>query len=141
MGVRGLAPFYGRRTLRPPSMEAAHAVGRRASYRPVRPNSMYYNEPLMRGSLFVGVYNGDRSIGAANLRKGFTPSMAGAPCAPLQWKRPCRPPSHWRFHQKELSGNALNLINQWPHRQKCNISGNSREQVMYGYSRGLQPSL
>ena len=32
----------------------------------------------MRGSLFVGVYNGDRSIGVANLRKGFTPSMEAA---------------------------------------------------------------
>ncbi len=48
-----------------------------ASHRPVPP------EPLMGGSLFVGVYNGDRSIGAANLRKGLAPSMAGAPCAPF----------------------------------------------------------
>ena len=62
MGVRGLVPFNG----------SAPRT------RPCRPKSMYYNEPPMRCSLFVGVYNGDRSIGIANRRKGFTPSMEAA---------------------------------------------------------------
>ncbi len=61
---------------------------------PCHSNFGSVNEPTMIGSLFVGVYNGDRSIGAANLRKGFTPSMeaalplAGAPCAPFYGSAP-----------------------------------------------------
>ena len=67
MGVRGLATFYG---------SASRT-------RPCRPKSMYYNEPPKRGSLYICIRKGDRSIGAANLRKGLAPSMAGAPRAPL----------------------------------------------------------